>query len=246
MTNPIPNRAYDLLRKMLPSDDYDVCLLKFYICCQHLTGIVEAGNWLYPHAAVSKNAAEIAAKLNAVWLQSIIKPPDAAANFDDVYDVLKPLTLREFLLWFAPDFVTQLDKTLALLDSVETAPENRCLLLIQCKKEYLRAAGENRPPERYEKALRKLVTEEERRTLMYAVNCYEFSYLSKIDKASKKANAAFQKHQIPVEVRLEWFNHVRRYVSGQWIGRNKGRREEIKKPFQYLWKCLKRARVWIP
>ena len=149
--------------------------------------IADEKKWTYPHAAFFHNIELISKTMNVVWPTEFLNSSTNKRDFSVIYSKFAPMTFRDFLTEILPDFVTQPSKAFAIINSLDLNIETKCLALLLAKKDWLRSVGDVFPAESYEEFVRKRYTNEQWQSLIYSVNCYSFSYRSRILLSSNTA-----------------------------------------------------------
>ena len=215
-----------IVNNLIPWRD-DTDLMRVYAACQYIAVLMKTTAWLYPHAAfINKTVrAEIERKLNIVFSTDFFTSSDYRETFYKIYDELVNLSLKEFLLGYVPDFVTQIDRTFNILDNVEADIVDQCLLLIAAKRE------EPAAPDG-------LLDKEKWNELIRAVNCYAHMYQSRHYGAALKARKILAEHGLPAEYQIALYADVRVYLmGGKWEGRIRNLREKVADPAHYIRAC---------
>ena len=124
------------MSKMTPSN-HPYNLIKCYAAIKEVEKIMSVSSWKYPHAAFrhTENLERISKKLDFTWTEDYFHSVSYRDDFQMIYDMLQPLSLREFMKTIIPDFIAQYDRTFEILDSVNDTGD-QCLLLIWSKEKW--------------------------------------------------------------------------------------------------------------
>ena len=209
------------LSKMSPSN-HPYNLIKCYAAIKEVEKIMSVSSWKYPHAAFrhTENLERISKKLDSAWTEDYFHSVSYRDDFQMIYDMLQPLSLREFMKMIIPDFIAQYDRTFEILDSVNDIGD-QCLLLIWSKEKW---RHEQHQPELIEeiplRRIEHLIPITAWTTLVYSVNCYAFDYQSKVKGEARKAVVVFNKYLCPKEYQIALYGQVREKLVGTWEGKN--------------------------
>lgn len=225
----------ELFSRMIPHCN-EFGKIKCYAAVQLLRHRMEADNfWIFPHAAFKNERIRkaIEEKLDCMFDPDFFISADYKDTFNDIFDQLNTLSLKDFMRIYLPDFITQPEYVFDILEKVQF-DEYKCLALILSKTEWLNNCGADLPVEIYSRKVHKIFTSAEWVSLSYAVNCYAFKHTTKLTKAAQDATLIFRSYHCPEEYQIALYGDVREKLVGSWIGKHRKWQSHITNGAHYI------------
>lgn len=228
----------------------DVSTLKLYVSIQMLRSIMDTSGWKYPSAAF-KSDLKFKPKIDELGnflSPDFISSESYKKDFSEIYNEFSVLSFADFLVEYAPELVTNINETLAVLSEMDLdmSVETQCKYIldmrrVQVMRPNISGAGHWKIYRMLVKAKRNSAPELDQNffeNLYTAVNCYSLSFQSKIFIADKKAIDVMKEFHLPAEYLIQFYAQVRGLIAESFNGKKPKAIKGITNPAHYIRKRI--------